>query len=104
MNDFPLLRLLKIQAAIVYLEFIKKSRKLFLHFLLLVAALFLNCVGVILVCLSFLINIIPGVLFFGIALILISAGLMGFLLTQKAWMRIFEVDQLIENIEKGGEK
>ncbi len=104
MNDLPFLRLLKIQAAIVYLGFIKKSRKVFLYLLLLVAAMFLICLGIILVCLSFLININIGVLSFGIALILISSVLMGFLLTQRAWVRIFEVDQLIKNIEKGGEK
>lgn len=104
MNDLPLLRLLKIQGAIAYLGFIKKSRKLFLYFLSIVAALFFICVGIILVGLSFLININVGVISFGLALIFISAGLMGFLLTQGKWMSIFKVDQLIENIEKGGEK
>ncbi len=104
MNDLPLLRLLKIQAAIVYLGFIKKSRKFFFLLLLIVAAMFLMCVGIILVCLTFLINIDTGVLLFGIVLIIISAVLMGFLLSQRAWMMIFEADQLIENIAKGGEK
>ena len=103
-NDLPLLRLLKIQGSIAYLGFIKKSRKLFLHFLFSVAAMFLMCVGIILVVLSFLLGIDKGVLPFGIVLIIISAVLMGFLITQRAWMRIFEVDQLIENIKKGGEK
>ncbi len=104
MNNLPLIRLLKIQAAIAYLGLIKKSRKLFLYFLSVAAALVLICLGIVLVCLSFLINLDTGVLPFGIALIVISAVLMGFLLNQRAWMRIFEVDQLIENIEKGGEK
>lgn len=104
MNELPLLRLLKIQGAIAYLGFIKKSRRLFLYFLSVFAALFLICTGVIIVCLSLLININAGVIFFGSALILISAALMCFLLMQRKWISIFEVDQLIENIEKGGEK
>ncbi|GEM_PF-3772326 len=104
MNELPLLRLLKIQGAIAYLGFIKKSRQICLHLLSIVAAMFLMCVGIILVCLSILINFDTGVLPFGIALTLIAAVLLAFLLNQRVWMMIFEADQLIENIEKGGEK
>jgi hypothetical protein len=104
MHEFPLLRLLKIQAAITYLEFVKKSRKVFLYFVSAVAALFLMCVGIILIALSFLLNINSGVFLFGIAIILISSVVMGFLFSEKAWMSIFEVHQLIEDIEKGGVK
>ena len=105
MKELPLLRLLKIQAAIAYLGFIKKSRQICLYFLAMVAAMFLMCVGIILTCLSILIGMErAGVLAFGIILIVVSAVLIGFLLTQKAWMRIFEADKLIEDIAKGGEK
>lgn len=104
MNEFPFLRLLKIQASIIYFQFIKKSRNLFIYLVSVVTALFLICVGVILVCLSILINTDTGVLPFGITLTLVSAVLLAFLLTQRVWMMIFEVDQLIENIEKGGGK
>jgi lipopolysaccharide export LptBFGC system permease protein LptF len=104
LDNLPGLRLLKIKAAITYLELIKKARKLFIYLLCISVSLLLMCVSLILIGLSFLREFNMGVFLFGIGIILIAAVLMGFLLAQRAWMRIFGIDQLIENIKKGDAK
>lgn len=101
LDGIPGLRFLKIKAAITYLELIKKVRKVFIYFLGITASLLLMCVSLILIGLSFLREFNMGVFLFGIGIILISTVLMGLLLAQRAWMRIFEIDRLIGNIKKG---
>jgi len=104
LDDLPGLGLLKIKAAITYLELIKNARKVFIFLILVTVSLLLMCVGLILVGLSFLREFNMGVLLFGAGIILIAAVLMCLFLSQRAWIRAFGVDRLIENIKKGDAK
>lgn len=95
-------RMIKVKAAIVYLEYIKKARILFLLFLLILFSLLLMCAGIIFVGVSFLGELFNGKIFlFGTGLIFITALAMWVLLSQQAWINFFGIDKLIENIKKG---
>jgi hypothetical protein len=104
LDGLPGLRLLKIKAAITYLELIKKARIVFLALLLLIMSLLLMCVGLILIGMSFLREFNLDVFLFGAGILLISAVVLGFTASQRTWIKIFKIDQLIGNIKKGDEK
>jgi hypothetical protein len=101
LDGFPGIRLLRINAAITYVECIKKARGVFLLLLWLSMSLLLMCAGLILIGMSFLREFNMNVFLFGAAIFLISAILLGLMASQRTWIRLFKIDQLIENIKKG---
>ena len=104
LDGFPGIRLLRIKAAITYVECIKKARRVFLLLLWLSISLILLCAGLILIGMSFLREFNRDVFLYGAAIFTISAALLGFMASQRTWIRIFKIDQLIENIQKGDAK
>lgn len=100
MSTLPLLRLLKIRAAISYLELIRKIRKIYLHFLFVILMALLVCIGIVFVTLAFFVDACANMFGWGMMFITGPAAILWFLLSQKTWMRIFEADTLIESIRR----
>lgn len=102
MNTSSIKKLLKTEAALIYLALLKSAKKVFLYFIGVLSVLAIIFIGF-----SFLIvriavyseNHILLTLGVAVALILIPGITLFVLLSQKNWLRIFGVDQIVKDLE-----